>query len=30
LKYFNSTIVADYILKKTFNVKYKKRFLWEK
>ena len=29
LKYFNSTLVADYILKKTFNTKYKKRFVWE-
>jgi len=30
LKHFNSTLVADYILKKTFNVKYKRKFLWEK
>ncbi len=30
LKYFNSTLVADYILKKTFNIKYKKFFYWEK
>tara|TARA_Y100000590_G_scaffold208062_1_gene235672 strand:- start:5465 stop:7588 length:2124 start_codon:yes stop_codon:yes gene_type:complete len=29
LKYFNSTLVADYILKKTFNIKYKKKFIWE-
>ena len=29
-KYFNSTLVADYILKKTFNAKYKKKFHWEK
>jgi len=30
LKYFNSKIVADFMIKKTFNMKYKKRFLWEK
>ncbi len=30
LKHFNSTLVADYILKKTFNIKYKRKFLWEK
>jgi len=30
LKYFNSKIVADFMIKKTFNIKYKKRFLWEK
>ena len=30
MKYFNSTIVADYIIKNTFSVKYKKNnFLWE-
>ena len=29
LKNFNSTMVADYILKKTFNTRYKKKFLWE-
>ena len=28
-KYFNSTIVADYIIKKTLNIKHKK-FYWEK
>jgi len=26
-KYFNSTIVADYIIKKTFGIK--KKFFWE-
>ena len=30
LKFFNSTLVADYIIKKTFNIKYKNKFLWEK
>ena len=30
LKHFNSTLVADYIIKKTLNLKYKKKFLWEK
>jgi len=30
LKYFNSTLVADYIIKKTFNTNYKKLFYWEK
>jgi len=30
LKYFNSTLVADYIIKKTFNINYKKLFYWEK
>jgi len=30
MKYFNSTIVADYIIKNTFNKSYKKnKFLWE-
>ncbi len=29
LKYFNSKLVADYILKKTFNLKYKNKFKWE-
>ena len=28
-KYFNSTIIADFIIKKTFNLKHKK-FYWEK
>ena len=30
LKYFNSTIVADYILSKTFDYKSKNKFVWEK
>ena len=31
LKYFNSTIVADYIIKRTFNSQIKKKnFIWEK
>jgi len=30
MKHFNSTLVADYIIKNTFNVPYKKnRFMWE-
>ena len=30
MKYFNSTIVADYIIKNTFDIPYKKRtFMWE-
>ena len=30
MKYFNSTIVADYIIKNTFNISYKKNnYLWE-
>ena len=29
-KYFNSTLVADFIVKKTFDMKYKKKFYWEK
>ena len=30
MKYFNSTIVADYIINKTFNKSYKKnKYLWE-
>ena len=30
MKYFNSTIVADYIIKKTFSINYQKsKFLWE-
>ena len=29
-KYFNSTLVADYIIKKTLDTKIKKRFIWEK
>ena len=27
-KYFNSTIIADFIIKKTLNIKHK-RFYWE-
>ena len=30
LKYFNSTLVADYILSKTLNYKSKNNFIWEK
>ena len=30
LKFFNSTLVAEYIINKTFNIKYKKKFIWEK
>lgn len=30
LKNFNSTIVADYILSKTFDYKSKNRFIWDK
>ena len=30
MKYFNSTIVADYIIKNTFDVNYKKnKYMWE-
>ena len=30
MKYFNSTLVADYIIKNTFDIPYKKRtFMWE-
>ena len=29
LKFMNSTLIADYILKKAFNIKYKKKFIWE-
>ena len=28
-KYFNSTIVANYIIEKTFDLKNKKKYLWE-
>ena len=28
-KYFNSTIIADFIIKKTYSIKHKK-FYWEK
>ena len=30
LKYFNSKLVADYIIKKTLGIKYTKKFFWEK
>ena len=30
LKYLNSTLVADFILSKTFNIKSKNNFVWEK
>ena len=29
LKYLNSTVIADYIIKKTLNIPYKKKFIWE-
>ena len=29
-KYFNSTLVADFIVKKALDMKYKKKFYWEK
>ena len=29
-KYFNSTLVSDYIIKKTFDYNYSKKFHWEK
>ena len=29
-KYFNSTIISDYIISKTFDIKNKHRILWEK
>ena len=29
-KYFNSTIVSDYIISKTFNIKPKKTIIWDK
>ena len=29
-KYFNSTLVADFIIKKTFDLKDKKKYLWHK
>ena len=28
MKYFNSTIVADFIINKTFNINHKKKYLW--
>ena len=30
MKFFNSNLVADYIINKTLNLDYKKRQLWEK
>ena len=30
MKYFNSTLVADYIIKKTLDVKIKNKFFWDK
>ena len=31
MKYFNSTIVADYIINNTFDIKYNKsKYLWDK
>ena len=30
LKYFNSTLVADYIIKKTFEFKNKEKFFWDR
>ena len=29
-RYFNSTIVADYIINKTFNTKSKINYIWDK
>ena len=29
MKYFNSTVVADYIISRTFELKNKNKFLWE-
>ena len=30
MKYFNSTVVADYIINNTFGIKYNKnKYLWE-
>ena len=29
-KYFNSTLVSDFILSKTFDIKSKKDFIWDK
>ncbi len=28
LKYFNSTLVADFIINKTLSIKSKKKYLW--
>ena len=30
MKYFNSTLVADYILRQTLGIKKNKKHLWEK
>ena len=30
MKYFNSNLVANYIINKTLNLKDKKSYLWEK
>ena len=30
MKYFNSTLVADFILRKTLGAKSNKKYLWEK
>ena len=30
LKYFNSTLVSDYIISKTLDIKSKRKFIWEK
>jgi spore maturation protein CgeB len=30
LKYFNSTLVSEFITSKTFGIKSKKKFIWEK
>ena len=29
-KYFNSTIISDYIISKCFHIKSKNRFIWDK
>ncbi len=30
MKYFNSTIVADFIINKTFNIQNRSKYLWHK
>ena len=30
MKYFNSTLVADFIINKTFNINKKNKYLWHK
>ena len=30
LKYFNSSLVANYIVEKTLDIKSKNKFMWEK